>query len=232
MQKLAAFIVLFFSPLGLIANNIKDFLPPHAVIFDVGANIGDKTFYYLSLGASTVLCIEPHPEVVLSLQNRYKGDPRIIIEPLGLSHEPGTLPFFPAKSNTISTMASDWKMGRFKNECWEPEIQVLVTTLDLMIEKYGTPDFCKIDVEGYEWNVLMGLTKHIPYLSFEFAYEFLSAKTKPCIDRLTSIGFTHFNVAFGENPEFIFATWVDAETLFSFLQNLQDTLSWGDIYAR
>jgi hypothetical protein len=101
-----------------------------------------------------------------------------------------------------------------------------------MIEKYGMPDFCKIDVEGYEWNVLMGLNSRIPCLSFEFAHEFLELKTKACLDRLVQLGFESFNVVFGEGHDFVFQEWIEAETLFSFLQNLQDKLSWGDIYAR
>lgn len=233
MRRIRVFLwILFFPAVVCRAEDLRDFLPMQAKIFDVGSNIGDKTLYYLSLGAERVVCIEPHPQVVTVLKNRYVKDSRVVVEALGLSDKEGVVSFFPAKSSVISTMSNDWKLGRFKREQWESEIQVPVTTLDSMIEKYGIPDFCKIDVEGYELNVLMGLTHRIPHLSFEFAYEFLDKKTKPCLDRLVELGFEKFNVAFGEDGRFVFEEWMDAESLFSYLKNLQDKLSWGDIYAR
>ena len=44
----------------------------------------------------------------------------------------------------------------------------MVTTLDKLIEQYEVPSFIKIDVEGYELEVLKGLTRLVPALSFEF----------------------------------------------------------------
>jgi hypothetical protein len=35
-------------------------------------------------------------------------------------------------------------------------------TLDRLIGQYGVPDFIKIDVEGYEKRVFMGLTQRVP----------------------------------------------------------------------
>ena len=52
--------------------------------------------------------------------------------------------------------------GRFKDYVWDKSYEVPVDTLDNMIEKYGTPKFIKIDVEGYEYEVLQGLTKKVP----------------------------------------------------------------------
>src|SRR5947199_309021 len=48
------------------------------------------------------------------------------------------------------------------------EIEVEVTTLDTLIAAHGEPRFCKIDVEGFELEVLGGLTRRLPYLSLEF----------------------------------------------------------------
>lgn len=100
----------------------------------------------------------------------------------------------------LSTADEDWKKGRcFKDYTWGCAIDVPATTLNELIETHGMPDFCKIDVEGYELNVLKGMTKPIPYLSFEFAYEFLDQKTKPCLDYLNSFGLQLFQCGYARN---------------------------------
>ena len=231
MQFFLFSIGVFFIPLLLNGAEVKDILLLNALVFDVGAHVGDKTAYYLSNQVEKIICIEPHPEVLIDLRNRYQNESRVVIEPMGLSDTEGVGLFFPGFGPSISTMSSDWKLGRFKNDKWGPGIWIPVTTLDNMIKKYGVPDFCKIDVEGFEWNVLMGLTYRIPYISFEFVKEFLDKKTKPCLDRLIELGFERFNVMFAYDVEFFFEQWIDSEVLFSFLKNLEDDVSWGDIYA-
>jgi hypothetical protein len=47
-------------------------------------------------------------------------------------------------------------------------IEVPVVTLDALIAQHGEPAFVKIDVEGYEPQVLRGLTRPVQALSFEF----------------------------------------------------------------
>jgi len=44
-----------------------------------------------------------------------------------------------------------------------------MVTLDAAtIETFGKPFYCKIDVEGWELDVLKGLSQPIPLISFEF----------------------------------------------------------------
>ncbi len=46
-------------------------------------------------------------------------------------------------------------------------MEIETTSLDALIEEFGLPGFCKIDTDGYELNVLAGLSKPIPLLCFE-----------------------------------------------------------------
>jgi hypothetical protein len=45
---------------------------------------------------------------------------------------------------------------------------VNVATLDSLIDEFGVPDYAKIDVEGFDLEVLRGLSRPIPLLSFEY----------------------------------------------------------------
>jgi FkbM family methyltransferase len=52
--------------------------------------------------------------------------------------------------------------GRFSEFEWNDELEVPMRTLDELIREYGVPDFCKIDVEGYEFGVIQGLSRPNP----------------------------------------------------------------------
>ncbi|MFH1940942.1 MAG: FkbM family methyltransferase [bacterium] len=134
---------------------------------------------------------------------------------------------------TISTMSERWKSeGRFagKNQ-WTKTVPVEVTTLDRLITRYGTPAFCKIDVEGFELSVLKGLSKPIPVISFEFTREFFS-DAKACIDHLLSVGPAVFNASFGESMTFVQEEWMNPESLIRRIEAEGDPLFWGDIYQK
>ena len=61
----------FTAPLHQIAQC----LVPGDVVFDIGANNGDKAAALLSRGVK-VVCIEPQPACVAVLNNRFRGHPR------------------------------------------------------------------------------------------------------------------------------------------------------------
>jgi len=93
------------------------------------------------------------------------------------------------------------------------------------------PTFCKIDVEGYEETVLRGLSKPIPYMSFEFSREFFDVAAR-CIGRLSAIGKARFDFSVGESMRLLLGTWVEPSELFKALSLIEDELLWGDVYAK
>lgn len=211
----------------------QSFFQKGDIVFDVGANVGDKAEIFLSCGAQKVICIEPQPDCAASLKQRFLGNPNVVIEGIGLSEKAGTMNLHVCSTaNTISTFSEEWKQGRFSNYTWDKTIPVKVNTLDALIEKYGVPTYCKIDVEGFEYNVLKGLTKRMPlYISFEFAKEMIGS-AKQCITHMKQLGYERFNFAIGEEPQLYFSEWLSEQAMISFLETSEDTWLWGEVYGQ
>jgi FkbM family methyltransferase len=200
------------------------------LVFDVGANIGAKAAELRTKGAR-IVCFEPQPDCVEKLKERFAGDGSVRIVSKALGRAPGWGELFLCESaNQISTLSKDWRKGRFKDYEWTRSRTTEIDTLDAAISQYGAPDYCKIDVEGFELDVLDGLNRPVPLLSFEFCKEFRE-KTEACLRRLRAIGFRRFNVSYGETQRFKHAAWCDSDELLGDLDSNRHPLAWGDIFA-
>jgi hypothetical protein len=90
-------------------------------------------------------------------------------------------------------------------------VDVDMTTLDLLIERFGRPDYIKIDVEGHELNVLRGLSRPIPLVSFEANLPEFLEDTTSCVATLTTLdGAVTFNYATERQDRLELAEWLDA----------------------
>ena len=209
------------------------FVRSQDLCFDVGANMGNRTEVLLDLG-TRMICIEPQPICVKRLRKRFGKNENVVIVEAALGEKEGEGELAVCEQEpTISTMSQRWRSeGRFAGKnAWAKTVPVAVTTLDGLIERYGTPAFCKIDVEGFEVSVLKGLSQPIPIISFEFTREFFS-DARSCIDHLLSIGPVAFNASFGESMTLLWEKWVDPGELYGRLEAEEDPLLWGDIYAK
>ena len=212
-------------------NSIMDIISANNLVFDIGANNGNKTDLFLKNNAK-VICVEPQPKCVKNLREKYFKNNSVIIINKGLADKSGILELsICTDCHVISTFSNEWKTGRFINYKWPETIQIEMITLDSLIQLYGIPKYCKIDVEGFEYQVIKGLSIGIPYLSFEFTIEFISNAEK-CIKYLYNIGYKYFNYTKAENPEFIFKEWIPKDKLFDIIIKDSDVNTWGDIYAK
>ena len=170
-------------------NIFDDLITEGSLCFDVGANIGKKTGLFLSLGAK-VVCVEPQKNCIDILSEKFKDNKNVKIINTALGEKEDELDIFISPSDTVSTMSRDFiettSLERFKGIVWDKKEKVKVTTLDNIISEYGLPDYCKIDVEGYELEILKGLTKKIKFISVEFTPE-LKNKTFECISTIDEI---------------------------------------------
>jgi hypothetical protein len=108
---------------------------------------------------------------------------------------------------------------------------VRVVTIDSLIEKYGKPAFCKIDVEGYEYEALKGLSTPLLSLSFEYVLPATELAVH-CIRRLLQLGQYEFNWSFGETMRFDLDSWVDGAAMINRLSSPPPGFRAGDVYAR
>jgi FkbM family methyltransferase len=193
----------------------SQFIRKGDLCFDVGANIGRFTRIFL---ARAKFGSNENVIIVGKACGEFQGEGELMIC---------------KEAPTISTMSAKWKNeGRFSKDYeWTTQKRVPVTTLDNLILSYGLPKFCKIDVEGFEESVLKGLTKPIPFISFEFTREFFD-DAKKCINHLLSLGYVKFNCTLCESKKFLFKNWVSPDELYRKIAHSDVPLIWGDIYAR
>lgn len=218
----------FIAPTG--AGN-----PP--LVFDVGANLGNRTKIFLRLGAK-VIAFEPQQKCAEYLRTVLKGVPRFELVTKALGDKPGQAEMMVSNAHVLSTLSREWteatkESGRFSRYEWNGRQQVEIITLDSVIARYGIPVFVKVDVEGFEYQVLSGLSQPLPYISIEFTAERI-VDTYRCIDHLEALGNASFRISLEESMEFCHPEWLSAQDARELLQQLihRDNLAWGDVYIR
>ena len=216
----------------------RPFLPgDQALVFDVGAHLGDRTRAFASLGAR-VVALEPQPHLFQWLHRLVGSWPGVVLRPEGVGRHAGEATLAVSwRTPTVSTLSRHWQTGLARNNpsfgavAWEESVRIPMITLDQLIEEYGLPDFCKIDVEGFEAEVLAGLSQPVPALSLEFVSGALGI-AGDAVRRLAALGPYEYNAIRGERRQYLFAAWVPADALLQWLEEGADALPSGDIYAR
>lgn len=222
---------------GGLRRLYRPWVEPGDLVFDVGAHLGDRSAAFAALGAR-VVALEPQPRMARWLARLVGGDDRITVRTEAVGRSPGTADLAVSRRNpTLSTLADGWRerLPRdnpgFRDVRWEESVTVPVTTLDELIDRYGVPGFCKIDVEGWEAEVLAGLSQPVRGLSFEFVSGGLDVAVD-CVRRLQHLGVYEFNAVAGERRSFLFGRWKDAGSTVEWLAAGAGEVSSGDLYAR
>jgi FkbM family methyltransferase len=191
------------------------------VFYDVGANTGYYSALVKRLGAE-VVAFEPQPEVFSKLE-RVSG---ITPVQLALGEKEEMAPLFIPETlgmNGSSSLDADWNPTE--------EIKMVgVTTLNGIVKGLPRPDFIKLDVEGYEFQVLKGgeefLVKDKPGVAIEVSGGFVgaSANTDPHANLRKSLKTVDYMMGLGYVPYRITAAGekVRIPKLLEYLKNEVD----------
>lgn len=200
------------------------------LIFDVGANVGEKTNVFLRLGAR-VICIEPdeaNQEVLRGkfLRYRFASKPVVIVGKAVSDKSTIETMWIDGAGSAVNTLSQKWaetlkaNKDKFEHEHCGLEFAqrkaVETTTLEDLIQTHGLPFFVKIDVEGYEKNVIKGLKHPVPFLSFEVNLPEFREEGLECVRLLEAIAADgEFNYATDLERGMALEKWLGAQEFSS-----------------
>jgi FkbM family methyltransferase len=125
-------------------------------VLDIGANIGLMTLLLARLTgpSGTVIAWEPNPALFDRLQwaVRENGRSHVAVRNEALGDKPGTLELRVPRHNQ-----GNGSLTRYRNDLNSDVFNVSVTTLDASLSQ--PVHFIKLDVEGFEPQVLRGATR-------------------------------------------------------------------------
>ena len=212
------------------------FVMPGDLAFDIGAHAGNRTRALAALGCR-VVALEPQPAFATLLRRLFARRPAVTILESAAGRAIGRADLAVSeRTPTVTTLSGSWREARagepdFAGVEWRQRMHVPVTTLDALIDRFGLPRLVKIDVEGAEPDVLAGLGRAVPVVSFEYLAGALDL-VQACLVRLAALGRYRFNWSPGE--QFVLASprWLGDRELMTALRASLSTARSGDVYAR
>ncbi|MCW2930937.1 MAG: methyltransferase FkbM family [Actinomycetia bacterium] len=150
------------SGLGTLQSSIIDFfddvvssgvLGAAPLIVDVGANVGQfANAAKLFFPEARVISFEPDPETYADLQVNTQGLKDVDLHNTGLGDRDGALTFYRHELSVMSSFSAEADSMARHGESTE----LPVRRLDTVLDSDDQPDLLKIDVEGFERQVLQG----------------------------------------------------------------------------
>jgi FkbM family methyltransferase len=154
---------------------LKEILHSNMKIFDIGANIGYYTIFFVKNSSHTkILAIEPSAENLNLCKNNIRlnniNTKNIKFKCAGVSDKNSKKKFLISSQSNLHTFNSEGSAKRFLTG----EFRNIAThTVYYLSKKFFIPDLIRMDVEGHECEIISGMLKHIedgyfkPHICFE-----------------------------------------------------------------
>lgn len=183
------------EPFDLVRHYMPDWSPQ--VMFDVGANVGQTSLVYAALFPQAVIhAFEPSPLAFRKLQTNLSGAANVVphCHALGLADSRAT--FLQHKASSGNRLLPG------KKAPGENEIEVEVRNGAGVFRDLGLTriDYLKIDTEGHDYDVLLGLLpvlENVDFIQVEAAMNAYNRKHVPLRkfeDLLGHVGFYLFQI--------------------------------------
>ena len=173
------------------------------LIYDVGAHHGDDTAWYLQQGYH-VVAVEAHPTLAKELEKKFSqaiGDKKLTVVNRAITEKDNeTVPFYIAQ---VEGRSSVKKHLAERDGQLTQTVEVTTARLATLFEQYGTPHYCKIDIEGNDAlaiNSLAGKAERPVYISCEHGSQSIAEMHQQpdqlfyTLDALHTAGYTSFQL--------------------------------------
>lgn len=230
--------------------------PQRRIIYDIGSNNGDDIPYYL-LKAESVVAVEANPSLCNHISSRFSreidsGRLSLVNAALVDTEEKFVDFYVHQKHHVLSTLNPG---ERHEDEYLKQQVNAV--NIAHLVERYGHPYYVKIDVEGFDRQILASLHAHsikpayvsaeshkigvFALLSEEMNYQSFKLVDgrsvgavykqtlfhSPILNKMVAYSFPHHSA--GPFGNDIFGEWMDKSTLLRYLSLYG--LGWRDIHA-
>jgi FkbM family methyltransferase len=209
-------------------------LPKDSLVFDIGANMGTMTGVFTSVGAK-VVAVDANADCVRHIElTTSRNEVQFVHAAIGATNGEAVLKVSDRKDK-MSSLSDEWRAAvstanqRYAG-MWNREVTVPLVTLDTLIGRFGMPFYIKIDVEGYEEQVIAGLSQCPQLLSFEFNTVFLAPALRATESHIFEKA--RFNYTLVDPVKFELPVWVHRQDLKARLLDPNFGAGVGDIFAR
>lgn len=151
-------------------ETIIDNIPPASVIVDVGSNIGNFSELFLNRGY-TVVSVDPLPEAIEKQKAKFDAyiqRGKMYLHNVASSKEVGEAPLYISSdaNGCFSSLEEHWSQEVYTDKWAGQMTKVEKIRLGDLVREYAdqgqVPAGIKIDTEGHEYDVLLGLFADLP----------------------------------------------------------------------
>ncbi len=176
-------------------------ISPGSCIIDIGGHIGYVAQYFSSLAGSngSVYVFEPAPNNLHYLQKNVANNPNITLVPKAVGSANGRKKMFVESiTGQNCSFLYDYVVRRNAERSGMAGPKVYDTEVDVValdgfvLDANVSPDFVKIDVEGFEWEVLQGAARTLDRVKPMLMVE-MRANKERVLTHLTQKGYVVFD---------------------------------------